>query len=82
MQELVKFSNATKHQQCSHRYDITGLVCSTLRKPRSNMVVVLVIKKIIIQKFSSSEQVTLDAEIYRNCIEEIVTTTALIGNIQ
>lgn len=42
------------------------------------MVVVLVIKKIIIQKFSSSEQVTLDAEI----IEEIVTTTALIGNIQ
>lgn len=47
------------------------------------MVVVLVIKKIIIQKFSSSsEQVTLDAEIYRNCIEEIVTTTALIGNIQ
>lgn len=44
------------------------------------MVVVLVIKKI--QKFSSSEQVTLDAEIYRNCIEEIVTTTALIGNIQ
>lgn len=46
------------------------------------MVVVLVIKKIIIQKFSSSEQVTFDAEIYRNCIEEIVTTTALIGNIQ
>lgn len=46
------------------------------------MVVVLVIKKIIIQKFSSSEQVTLDAEIYRNCIKEIVTTTALIGNIQ
>lgn len=45
------------------------------------MVVVLVIKKIIIQKFSSSEQVTLDAE-NRNCIEEIVTTTALIGNIQ
>lgn len=29
VQELVKFSNATKHQQCSHRYDITGLVCST-----------------------------------------------------